>query len=239
MHDMVELDRGTRGNGANYFLPLAAVACSLLAYFTPLADIIGNFPAVKSWTESSGSAGPFVFVLASALLTAAGFPRLLFCSLAGFLFDFWLGLLWSHLGTLIGAYGTFLFARWTGPAGLLEKYPRFKTLATRMENHGWFSVLLIRQLPLSGLYNDILLGLSAVGHRDFWIGTALGFLPLGVTATLVGAGIVQANLPKLAEHLGLAAVLFLALTLGLKFILSQKTIAPCRGVLDKRRSSRY
>jgi uncharacterized membrane protein YdjX (TVP38/TMEM64 family) len=80
----------------------------------------------------------------------------------------------------------------------------------------------MRQLPISGLYNDILLGLSTVSHCDFWIGTALGFLPLGVTATLVGAGAIQADISHLAQYLGIAAGAFFLLTLSLKWILAQR-----------------
>ena len=87
---------------------------------------------------------------------------------------------------------------------------------------GWRSVLFMRQLPISGLYNDILLGMSTVSHCDFWIGSALGFLPLGVTATLVGAGAIQADISHLAQYLGIAAGAFFLLTLSLKWILAQR-----------------
>ena len=75
---------------------------------------------------------------------------------------------------------------------------------------------------LVDLYNDILLGMSTVSHCDFWIGSALGFLPLGVTATLVGAGAIQADISHLAQYLGIATVAFFILTLSLKWILAQR-----------------
>ena len=80
----------------------------------------------------------------------------------------------------------------------------------------------MRQLPISGLYNDILLGMSTVSHGDFGIGTSLGFLPLGVTATLVGAGAIQADLSHIAQYIGIAAGAFFLLTLLLKWILAQR-----------------
>jgi uncharacterized membrane protein YdjX (TVP38/TMEM64 family) len=64
--------------------------------------------------------------------------------------------------------------------------------------------------------------MSSVSHCDFWIGSALGFLPLGVTATLVGAGAIQADIYHLAQYVGIAAVAFFILTLSLKWILTQK-----------------
>lgn len=218
---MVESKRSLSNKLANASLLLAVAGCSLLVYFTPLKHWLSEDQHVRSWLAATGRAAPAVFVAATALLTAVGIPRLLLCSLGGLVFGFAGGFLWSHLGTVTGAYITFLFARWSGREFLLRKYPRLQGLSQPLEKRGWLSVLLIRQLPVSGLYNDILLGLSTVGHRDFWVGTAVGFLPLGVTATLIGSGAVQADMAKTAQYLGLAACLFLGLTVSLKWFLSQ------------------
>ena len=64
--------------------------------------------------------------------------------------------------------------------------------------------------------------MSSVSHCDFWIGTILGFLPLGVTATLVGAGAIQADMTHLAQYLAIAAITFFLLPLSLKWILAQR-----------------
>lgn len=176
---------------------------------------------IKLWLAETGYAAPAVFTLASALLTAIGVPRLLLCSLAGMVFGFSWGFAWSHLGTVFGAYLTFIFARWSGREFVQEKFPKIIALSRSDQAQGWLYVLFMRQLPISGLYNDILLGLSTVSHCDFWIGTALGFLPLGLTATLIGAGILQADISHLAQYLGIAACVFFFLTQSLKWILSQ------------------
>ncbi len=73
-------------------------------------------------------------------------------------------------------------------------------------------------MPISGLYNDFLLALTPVRHTDFWIGTALGFLPLGVTATLVGAGAVQIDVATLARYFTAAAVSYLLLSFLWKWL---------------------
>ena len=64
--------------------------------------------------------------------------------------------------------------------------------------------------------------MSAVSHTDFWIGTFIGFLPLGVTATLVGAGAIQADISHLAQYLAIAACAFFGLTMGLKWLIAQR-----------------
>jgi len=203
-------------------LLIAVMGCSLLIYSMPLKDVLSQSHQIKLWLAETGYAAPVLFTLASAFLTAIGMPRLLLCSLAGVVFGFTWGFVWSHFGTLLGAYGTFIFARWSGREYVQQKFPKIIALSESTQARGWRSVLFMRQLPISGLYNDILLGLSSVSHCDFWIGSALGFLPLGVTATLVGAGTIQADISHLAQYLGIAAVAFFILTLSLKWILAQR-----------------
>ena len=203
-------------------LLIAVIGCSLLIYSMPLKDVLNQSHQIKSWLAVTGYAAPAVFTLAAALLTAIGMPRLLLCSLAGVIFGFTWGFVWSHFGTVLGAYGAFLFARWSGREFVQQKFPKIIALSQSTQARGWRSVLFMRQLPISGLYNDILLGLSTVSHCDFWIGTALGFLPLGVTATLIGAGAIQADISHLAQYVGIAACAFLLLSLSLKWILAQR-----------------
>jgi uncharacterized membrane protein YdjX (TVP38/TMEM64 family) len=203
-------------------LLVAVVGCTLLIYSMPLKEVLNQSHQIKSWLAETGYAAPAVFILAAALLTAIGMPRLLLCSLAGVVFGFTWGFVWSHFGTLLGAYMTFIFARWSGREFVQQKFPKIIVLSETTQARGWRSVLFMRQLPISGLYNDILLGLSTVSHCDFWIGSALGFLPLGVTATLVGAGAIQADISHLAQYLGIAAGAFFLLTLSLKWILAQR-----------------
>jgi len=203
-------------------LLIAVVGCSFLIYSLPLKDVLNQSHQIKLWLTETGYAAPAIFTLAAALLTAIGMPRLLLCSLAGVVFGFAWGFVWSHFGTLLGAYGTFIFARWSGREFVQQKFPKIIALSQGTQARGWRSVLFMRQLPISGLYNDILLGLSTVSHGDFWIGSALGFLPLGVTATLIGAGAIQADMSHLAQYLGIAACAFFLLTLLLKWILAQR-----------------
>ena len=133
-----------------------------------------------------------------------GFPRLLFCTLAGWLFGFANGFISSQFGSILGAYVLFLLARRSKPETWLEKYHKLRALNVPAVQ-GWRSVLVIRQLPIAGIYNDILLGWSAVSPSDFWIGSFLGFLPQGIAATLAGAGIVEADVGSMGMYLAVAA----------------------------------
>lgn len=219
---MAELTKKVSKTIAIGSLFIAVIGCSLLIYSMPIKELLNQSNQIKSWLALTGYAAPAVFVLLAALLTVIGMPRLLLCSLAGLVFGFTWGFVLSHFATVLGAYGTFIFARWTGREYVQQKFPKIVALSQSTHASGWRSVLFMRQLPISGLYNDILLGISTVSHCDFWIGTALGFLPLGVTATLVGAGAIQANITQVAQYLGIAAVAFLLLSLTVKWTLVQR-----------------
>jgi uncharacterized membrane protein YdjX (TVP38/TMEM64 family) len=155
-------------------------------------------------------------------LTAVGTPRLVFCTLGGWLFGFGPGFGLSHFATLAGAYGMFVLARRSPPERLLYRFPRLRKLTLPAARRGWWTVFLVRQLPIGGLYNDVLLGWSRVSHRDFWIGTFLGFLPQGVAATLVGAGALHAELDRTGALLAAGAGLFFLVSFSVKWAAARR-----------------
>lgn len=191
----------------------------LLVYLTPLKDWLSQGQLIVARLAEFGYWSPLVYAVAGALLTIVGVPRLLIASVGGLVFGFAWGLVWSHLAALLGSYLTFLFVRWGGRAWSLEHFPRLRGFTSQMNQRGVLAVLLIRQLPMPGFYNNLLLGLTPVSHRDFWIGSAFGFLPMGVTGALLGAGLLQADASQAAQYMALAAVSFGALGLLLKWLL--------------------
>lgn len=210
-----------------FLLVGALLGCGVVVYLTPLKEWIREEQAMTAWLASFGIWAPLVYVAGAALLMAAGVPRLLLCSVGGLAFGFAGGLLWSHAGTLLGSYVTFLFVRWSGRDWSLDHFPRLQPFTHHLTERGILTVLLIRQLPMSGFYNNLLLGLTAVSHRDFLWGSFLGFLPMGVTASLLGAGLIQADAATAARYLLLAAICFAVLGFILKWLMLRwKTAAP-------------
>lgn len=185
---------------------LAVVVLGAAVYLTPLQTWLAQGQIIKAHLAWFGLAAPWVFTAAAALLTAVGVPRLLLCSLAGMAFGFAWGLAWAQLGTVLGSYATFLLVRWQGRDYTLSHFPRLRGFSQNMQSRGLLAVVLIRQLPVSGFYNTVFLGLTPVSHGDFLLGSLLGFLPLGITACLLGAGLIQADWLKGVQYaaLGLA-----------------------------------
>jgi uncharacterized membrane protein YdjX (TVP38/TMEM64 family) len=176
---------------------LAVVAAAFaLVYFTPARKYLGDIESVKYWLLSLGWVGPAAWVGIVFALVAAGIPRLLFCPIGGLAFGFWYGLLWTQVATLGGYYALFLFVRWGGRDFVLRHWPRVGRLRNHFHGHSApLLVFAIRQLPISGLIINFLLGLSPIRHLHFLLGTAFGILPEAIPFTLVASGTF-----KLAEQ---------------------------------------
>jgi uncharacterized membrane protein YdjX (TVP38/TMEM64 family) len=215
--ELPAVERGRSANLINGGVFLLVVALGAAIYLTPLKDWLDRGQLIKNELDSFGSVEPLVFTIAVTLLTAIGVPRLLLCSLGGMIFGFAWGLLWSQIGTLMGSYGIFLVVRRRGFA--LQRFPRLRRFSDKLESRGLLSVLLLRQLPMNGFYNTVFLGLTPVRHRDFVFGSLLGFLPLGVTACLIGAGLIQADLATGVQYVASA----LACSIVFGFLLNRWT----------------
>jgi uncharacterized membrane protein YdjX (TVP38/TMEM64 family) len=174
---------------------LAVVAAAFaLVYFTPARKYLGDIQSVKFWLLSLGWVGPAAWMGIVFVLVAAGMPRLLFCPIGGLAFGFWRGLVWTQVATLAGYYALFLFVRWGGGDFVLRHWPRVGRLKEHF--HGHSAALLVfamRQLPISGLIVNFLLGLSPIRHRHFLLGSAFGILPEAVPFTLVASGMIKLN----------------------------------------------
>ena len=172
-------------------LVLVAAAFAFV-YFTPTRKYFGNVEGIKSWLLSLGWVGPAAWMGIVFALVAAGMPRLLFCPIGGLAFGFWHGLLWTQLATLAGYYTLFLFVRWGGRDFVLRHWPRVKRLKEHFHGHSAaLLVFAVRQLPISGLIINFLLGLSPIRHRHFLLGTAFGILPEAIPFTLVASGVFK------------------------------------------------
>lgn len=198
--------RGRSASLVNGGVCLMVIALGAAVYFTPIKTWLAQGQLIKDDLTLFGVAAPLVFTAGVVVLTAIGVPRLLLCSLGGMTFGFAWGLLWTQFGTLLGSYLTFLFVRWRGRDYTLQHFPRLRRFSRKLEEKGLLAVLLLRQLPMNGFYNNVFLGLTPVSHRDFLLGSLLGFLPLGVTACLIGAGMIQADFSMGVQYVALALV---------------------------------
>ncbi|HRP76354.1 MAG TPA: VTT domain-containing protein [Rhodocyclaceae bacterium] len=184
----------------------AGVAILLLMHYTPLGDRVRDRAAISALVDEGGIEAAAYFVALTAALMAVGTPRLPFYALGGFAFGVVNGLLLSVCGSLLGSFLMFRAARWGGRNWLLARFgtkSAVKRVADTQPSAA--AVALVRMLPISNALINIGLSLSRVGNRDFMLGTMLGFLPQGIVATLVGAGIADDAFWEVGVPLGIAA----------------------------------
>ena len=145
-----------------------------------------------------------------------GCPRLLVCTVGGVLHGFWLGALLSQSATLIGATLIFEVARRVNRR-VPERVERVLTeYGFRSRTAGSFAVFSVRQLPVPGFLLNIGLGSCQVSRRHFLFGSLLGFLPLGLPATAVGAGMLHPDRVQAWGMIGVAGALLIGIAIGIR-----------------------
>jgi len=189
-----------------------------LVYLTPLKSYLLRGELSQA-LRNMGWMGPVVLMFSVALLVALGFPRLLFCVLAGMTLGFWQGLLWTQLGTLLGNYILFLVARTGGGEWMRHLVSKRARLSDLLQKDGITGVILARQLPIPGLFINLGFGLISIRQRDFLLGTIIGQLPAAIPCTLIGAGVLKDSFSKSIGLIGLAVAAAIVLFIGFRAFL--------------------
>ena len=206
----------------------AVIALGLVAvYASPLREYLRHVREIKLRVNDLGAWGPVLYMLAVYVVIALGFPRLILCPVGGIIFGFVWGLVWTQIPTLLGYYTTFLFVRWGGRDFVARRWPKLKRLDGLFKERAVPALLLVRQLPVSGVLINLLLGLSPVRHRDFLLGTAIGLLPQAIPFTLVASGTVKLSGGESTLYIGGAALIIFAVWAGSILVVQRsKTLAP-------------
>ncbi len=187
----------------------------VIAYSSPLSDYFTQVSELSSKIRDIGITAPIVFTLGIAVLVSIGFPRLIFCPIAGMAFGFVFGLLYTIVGSLIAYYLFFIFVRRNGRQFQFKYVEEHKKIGEIIKKGGIPAVILARQVPVHGMVVNIILALSPIRHMDFLVGTAIGLVPEAAACTLLGSSTAQGSLHKSITYLAVAMVLLAILWLGL------------------------
>jgi uncharacterized membrane protein YdjX (TVP38/TMEM64 family) len=176
-----------------------------IAHFTPLRAWITNVQLWKAYVRDMGLLAHGMFLGACATAVMIGIPRLPLCAAAGLIFGFTEGLVLSLLGSTLGSYAAFLMTRKGARRSVQARLDQWPWLLAMMNKPSLGRVFWVRQLMVPGIVLNIMLGVTTISHRLFLVGTALGYLPLNVTFTLVGSGLGKGNIAQTMMQL-LAAI---------------------------------
>ncbi len=190
-----EASRSLKEENRKVLILIGVVATFMLvAQFTPLRAWITNVQVWKGYIRDLGWVAHGVFAAVCAGGVMLGIPRLPLCGAAGLIFGFGEGTLLSLVGSTFGSYGAFLMARHGARRAVASRAARWPWLNKLLEKPSIMRVVWVRQLMVPGIVLNVLLGVSAVRHRIFLVGTALGYLPLNLAFSLVGSGMGKENL---------------------------------------------
>ena len=163
----------------------AALVCLILlgmvaAWVSP-ERVIGAAEKVMQVVRELGARGAVVFAIVQVLVAVSGIlPASLLGVGAGAIYGLVPGFLLAAGSTLAGALLSFFLSRSLFRATverLVARRPRLRNLDARIARDGWKLVCLLRVSPIMPFSaTSIALGLSAVGLRDYAIGT-LASLP--------------------------------------------------------------
>lgn len=170
---------------------------------------------LSSFVAAQGSLGPLFFVAFNALAIMLLVPQVLFTVVAGALFGWKLGTLWSSVAMTVGAVGSFLVARY----GVRERIrARFSSNAffTKMQqlskSHPLHVISLSRIIPVLPFpVTSYLLGVTEVRSLPYALLTWLCMLPetlfLASGGHLLHSGITGRASLEAAVVLGVAGVI--------------------------------
>ncbi len=145
----------------------------IASYFTP--------QNIETWLDKAGPLAPLFYMGVMALaVIISPIPSLPLDVAAGIAFGPWLGTLYSALGALVGAVGSFMIARLLG-RGLIEHIVRGHiNFCTACSDKLLTKIVFLSRL-IPAVSFDIIsygAGLTPMSVRKFALATFLGMLPL-------------------------------------------------------------
>jgi uncharacterized membrane protein YdjX (TVP38/TMEM64 family) len=187
--------------------------------------------ATARWAESAPELAWPVFLLTFVLAVVAMIPGWLFMVAGGYLFGSVTGGLLAFVANLLGSVAAFFLARTYARQWVKQKLDhshRFNGFDNAVARNGVYTVMFARLALLPNNLINYACGVSAMGLRDFVIGTSIGCLPILVANVLIGAstkdlftaieegGLEKPQLP-LALFGAIIAVVILAVFLAKRF----------------------
>jgi len=177
---------------------LISLLGSSFLWFPPVYRFLSDRQQIESFLRSLGLWAPLGLIVLQALQVAVFPIPGFFGMLGGFLFGFLPGLIYSQIGTVLGSMLAFFLAKVFGRP-LVEKIlspERLKKFDSLAQNKGTLFFLLYYWLPY--LPKDAMCyiaGLTPMGYWTYFMVSFFGRLPGTISATLIGAGLWQFQIP--------------------------------------------
>ncbi|WP_335872352.1 TVP38/TMEM64 family protein [Bacillus sp. 2205SS5-2] len=171
--------------------------------FTPLE--------IRDWILSFGWIAPALFVAVYSVRPIVLFPASVLSLAGGLAF----GTFWGFVYIFLGALGSatvayYISAIFQNSFIKIEQSERTLTIRKKMEESGFFIVLILRFIPFLN-YDLIsyLAGLASVKYRSFIFATALGIIPGTLAFSFLGSSIVSGSKTIIVFAIGVFMIVLL------------------------------
>jgi uncharacterized membrane protein YdjX (TVP38/TMEM64 family) len=147
--------------------------------------------------------------------------------LGGALFGWFAGATFTLLGTLLGCWMTFTYARWLGYDWLQARLgQRLSRLNDVFRRQGLLMTFMLRCAPIGNCHlMNLMLAFSPISCRAFLLGTTLGVLPTTIIYALLGSA------GGGSWFLHMSTAFFLLLALGMAYALLTARAPRMRSIL--------
>ena len=168
------------------------VASFALIRFSPLADYlkISKVDYIQQRLAEFHGWAPVAFLLGGAVLILLGAPRSLISILGGMMFGLFYGIVLALAAALLGSIVIFWLTRLLGRPLFKQKVGlHLNVIENHSRDHPFLIVILLRQLPLTCLLVNVLIGLTSISTMLFLLGSIVGLLPETIIFALFGSSV--------------------------------------------------
>ncbi len=184
--------------------------------FSPLGAYlkISNIEMLQQNLHEFRGLAPLVFFVGGALLIILGTPRSVVSILGGLVFGLFGGILLALLSALLGSMIIFLLTKWLGRPLFKQKVGGYlKVIEDHTKTDGFLLVIIMRQLPLTSLLINLLIGLTSVSLGIFLLGSIIGLLPETIIFALFGSSLQDGFVLRVSIASSLWVILILIIRL--------------------------
>ena len=217
---------------------LAALLTSVLAIvrFSPLAEHlnVSNIKVLQQKLSEFGPLAPLIFLVGGALVITIGVPRAVVSILGGLAFGLFWGILLALLAALLGAIIVFLLTKWLGRPLFKQKVGAYlKAIEDHSRTDGFLMVVILRQLPLTSLLINVLIGLTSISMGIFVLGSIVGLLPETIIFALFGSSLHESFIMRVS----IASTLWILLIVLVRLFFRHSPLA--QSMVRKLKAIRY
>jgi len=205
-------------------LAILLVTALASVHLSPLGEHlkIPNLEILQQRLQDFKGLAPVIFLIGGAVLITLGTPRSVVSILGGLVFGLFGGILLALLSALLGSTMVFGLTKWLGRPLFKQKVGEYlEAIENHTKTDGLLLVIIMRQLPLTSLLINVLIGLTSISWTIFTLGSIIGLLPETIIFALFGSSLQE----NFILRVSVASSLWIILILSIRFFFRHSILA--------------